>query len=235
MRVSYEATGAVATVTMDDGKVNALSFDMLAELNDALDRSESDHAAIVLTGRTGLFSAGFDLGVLTGGGPDTPRLLKAGFELSYRMLSFPYPVVIACSGHTFAMGLFLLLSVDYRIGVVDAEYKITANEVAIGMTMPRAAIEVCRQRLSQEHIDRVVVLAEMFNPNSAVGTGLLDEVVPADALLASAQAKATQLMTLNPAAFAATKLRIREGALTNLRSAIESDDTELRSVLGEVG
>jgi enoyl-CoA hydratase len=133
------------------------------------------------------------------------------------------------------MGLFLLLSVDYRIGVVDAEYKITANEVAIGMTMPRAAIEVCRQRLSQEHIDRVVVLAEMFNPNSAVGTGLLDEVVPADALLASAQAKATQLMTLNPAAFAATKLRIREGALTNLRSAIESDDTELRSVLGEVG
>jgi enoyl-CoA hydratase len=232
MRVTYEVTGSVATITMNDGKVNALSFEMLAELNEALDRAESDSAAAMLTGREGLFSAGFDLKVLTAGGSESARLLKTGFELSYRLLSFPLPVVIACSGHAFAMGVFILLSGDYRLGVVDAEHKITANEVAIGMTMPRAAIEVCRQRVSQEHIDRVVVLAEIFNPNSAVATGLLDEVVPAQDLLESAQAKASQLMALKHSAFVATKLRIRAGTLSALRSAIEADDEEMGSLLG---
>src|ERR1700691_5291927 len=110
MRVSYEVTDSIATVTMNDGKVNALGFEMLAELNEALDRAESEKAAFVLTGREGLFSAGFDLAVLTGGGPDTARLLRTGFEFSYRLLSTSSPVVIACSGHAFAMAVFVLLS-----------------------------------------------------------------------------------------------------------------------------
>jgi enoyl-CoA hydratase len=230
MRLTYEITDSVATIAMNDGKVNALGFEMLAELNEAMDRAESDNAAVVLTGREGLFSAGFDLRVLTGGGPDTAHLLNTGFEFSYRLLSFPLPVVIACSGHAFAMAVFTLLSGDYRLGVVDAEHKLTANEVAIGMTMPRSAIEVCRQRLSPEHIDRVVVLAEVFNPNSAVRTGLLDEVVPAADLLPAAHAKASELRVLNRAAFAATKLRLHGVALSKLRAAMEADDTELRSL-----
>jgi enoyl-CoA hydratase len=230
MRLTYEITDSVATIAMNDGKVNALGFEMLAELNEAMDRAESDNAAVVLTGREGLFSAGFDLRVLTGGGPDTAHLLNTGFEFSYRLLSFPLPVVIACSGHAFAMAVFTLLSGDYRLGVVDAEHKLTANEVAIGMTMPRSAIEVCRQRLSPEHIDRVVVLAEVFNPNSAVRTGLLDEVVPAADLLPAAHAKASKLRVLNRAAFAATKLRLHGVALSKLRAAMEADDTELRSL-----
>jgi len=230
MRLTYEITEAVATIAMNDGKVNALGFEMLAELNEALDRAESDSAAVVLTGREGLFSAGFDLRVLTGGGPDTAHLLHTGFELSHRLLSFPLPVVIACSGHAFAMALFTLLSGDYRLGVLDAEHKLTANEVAIGMTMPRSAIEVCRQRLSPEHIDRVVGLAEVFNPNTAVRTGLLDQVVPAADLFGAAHAKASELMALNRPAFAATKLRLHEVGLSKLRAAMEADDAELRSL-----
>jgi enoyl-CoA hydratase len=227
MRVSYEVADSIATVTMNDGKANAFGFDMLAELNEALDRAESEKAAFVLTGREGLFSAGFDLAVLTGGGPDTARLLRTGFEFSYRLLSTGCPVVIACSGHAFAMAVFVLLSGDYRLGVVDAAHKVTANEVAIGMTMPWAAIEVCRQRLTQEYLHRVVVLAEVFNPNSAVGTGLLDEVVGAEDLLDAARTKAGELMSLNHSAFAATKLRTRETMLPALRLAMDTDDAEL--------
>jgi enoyl-CoA hydratase len=154
-----------------------------------------------------------------------------GFELSYRLLSFPLPVVIASSGHVYAMGVFILLSGDYRLGVVDADHKVTANEVSIGMTMPRSAIEVCRQRLSPEHIDRVVILAEVFNTSSAVSIGLLDETICAADLLDGARAKATQFMALNPSAFAGTKLRIREPVLSDLLSAIEADIAELDSSL----
>jgi enoyl-CoA hydratase len=229
MRVTYEAADSIAIITMNDGKVNALGFEMLAELNEALDRAEAENAAVVLTGREGLFSAGFDLRVLTAGGPTTAELLNTGFKLSYRLLSFPLPVVMACSGHAFAMAVFILLSGDYRLGVIDADHKLTANEVAIGMTMPRSAIEVCRHRLSPEHIDRVIVLAEVFNPNSALATGLLDEVAPVGGLLEAAHAKASALMALNRPAFAATKLRIHDGTLSKLRAAMEADDAELRS------
>jgi hypothetical protein len=138
--VRYERSGAVSTITMDDGKVNALSTDMLQELNAALDQAEVDDAIVVLTGRDGVFSAGFDLAVLVGDGVAAIPMLRAGFELAHRVLSSRRPVIVACSGHAIAMGAFLLLSADYRIGVAGAAHKYTANEVAIGLTMPHAAI-----------------------------------------------------------------------------------------------
>jgi enoyl-CoA hydratase len=224
-RVTYEVADSVATVTMDDGKVNALGFDMLAELNEAFDRAEAENVGLILAGRSGIFSAGFDLAVMKSA--EMPRLLKAGFELSYRMLSFRLPVVLACTGHTFAMGLFVTLSADYRIGVAGAEHKIVANEVAIGMTMPQSAIALCHHRLTDAYIDRVVGQAELFNPDSAVEAGLLDEVVPSDVHLERVREKAVQLKNLDPAAFAGTKRRLHEKTLASLRAAIEADDAEL--------
>ena len=62
---SYELDGPIATITMDDGKVNAFSIDMLKAVHSALDRAEQDGAVVVLTGREGYFSAGFDLKVFS--------------------------------------------------------------------------------------------------------------------------------------------------------------------------
>jgi len=228
--VSYEVTDSVAMITMDDGKANALTFDMFAQLGDAFDRAEADHVGVILAGRTGRFSAGFDLKILGAASPETPALLRAGFDLSHRMLSFPMPVVIACTGHAFAMGSFLLLSGDHRVGTIG-DFKITANEVAIGMTMPRAAIEICRQRLTTNHFDRAVILAEVFSPETAIGAGFLDEVAAADVVLAVARERAARLVTLDWRAHAATKLRAREGALSALRAAIVADDAEMRALL----
>src|SRR5262245_55828281 len=115
--VHYSLTDRIATITMDDGKVNALSPAMLAAVDEALDAAQqSDAMAVVLAGRPGRFSAGFDLGVLTAGGPDAEHMLRAGFELAERLLSFPRPVVIACTGHAVAMGSFLVCAGDYRVG-----------------------------------------------------------------------------------------------------------------------
>jgi enoyl-CoA hydratase len=230
--VQYEVADSVATITMDDGKANALTFDMFTELNEAFNRAEAEGAGVVLAGRDGRFSAGFDLKILGTGSSQTSALLRAGFETSYRMLSFPLPVVIACTGHAFAMGSFLLLSGDHRLGVAHGDYKITANEVAIGMTMPRAAIEICRQRLTINHFDRVVILAEVFNPDTAIAAGFLDEVVPAEELLDIAHQRAIRLMSLNMRAHTSTKMRAREASLAALRTAIEADDADLSGLAG---
>ena len=225
--VSYRLADAVATITMDDGKVNALSLQMLGELNAALDRAEADQAVVVLTGREGRFSAGFDLAVLRAGGTDSLDMLRAGFELAARLLAFPMPVVIACPGHAIAMGVFVVLSGDYRIGAAGA-FKITANEVAIGLPMPGAAVEICRQRLAPAHFNRAVILAEVYSPDDAVAAGFLDRVVPADQLPAAAHDTALELAKLNMNAHAASKLTARKPALDAIRAAIDADDGALR-------
>ena len=222
---TYQLKDSIAGITIDDGKVNALSPKMLAEINAALDQATADRAVVVLTGREGMFSAGFDLRVLTAGGPDAIAMLFAGFELAERILSLPTPVVIACNGHAVAMGVFLLLSGDYRVGAAGP-YRITANEVAIGLTMPRAAVEICRQRLAPAHFNRAVILAEPYSPDDAVAAGFLDRIVQPSELQDVADSIAVQLGKLNMAAHAASKLRAREQALTALRAAIEADKAQ---------
>jgi enoyl-CoA hydratase len=217
--VTYERDGSVATITMDDGKANALSLTMLTEVRAAFEQAATDGAVVVLAGREGRFSGGFDLGVLNAGGPDAVAMLRSGFELAERVLSFPTPVVMACTGHAVAMGVFLLLSGDTIIGA-DGPFKITANEVAIGLTLPWAAIEILRNRLTPAHFARASDLAEVYSPEAAVGAGFLDRVVAPDQMRTVAHETATAFTQLDMVAHAATKLRVREPALRALRAAI---------------
>lgn len=215
----------IATITMDDGKANALSVAMMSEISAGLDEAEAAGAVAVLTGRDGIFSGGFDLKTLRAGGDGAAHMLLDGFKLAERMLTFPRPLVIACSGHAVAMASFLLLSADYRIGV-DGSYRITANEVAIGLPMPRAAVAICRQRLSVPYFHRVVALAEVFSPAGAVSAGYLDQLAAPGELDKAARAAGELLAGLDPGAHLATKLRIREPALADLRASMEGDAAE---------
>ncbi|GAB3953660.1 crotonase/enoyl-CoA hydratase family protein [Kribbella albertanoniae] len=220
--VSYRLHDAVATITMNDGKVNALSSTMLAELDEALDRARTDEATVVLTGTGGYFSAGFDLRTLGSGGADAVTMLRAGFTVAERLLTFPAPVVIAVSGHAIAMGLFLALSGDYRVGA-QGPFKLTANEVAIGLTLPLAAVEICRYRLPPPHFDRVVNLAESYSPDLAVAAGILDRVAQPANLADDALAVARHLAALDRAAHTATKLRARAKVVAGLRAGLDDE------------
>jgi enoyl-CoA hydratase len=221
--VEYRVEDRVATITMDDGKANVISPRMLTALNGALDRALTDRAVVLLQGRTGIFSGGFDLAVLRAGGSEAAAMVRGGFELAERVLSFPMPVVIACPGHAIAMGVFLLLSGDYRVGAAGP-YKITANEVAIGLTMPRAAVEILRQRLVPAYFNRAVTIAEPFSPENAVAAGFLDRVVDVGELGEAARTIAWQLTALDMTAHAASKLRARGQTLRAIRAGIDADD-----------
>ncbi|RLB39417.1 MAG: crotonase/enoyl-CoA hydratase family protein [Deltaproteobacteria bacterium] len=220
--VSYEHSEGIGTITMDDGKVNAMSVTMMQEINAALDQAEEDGAVVILTGRKGVFSAGFDLAVFKQGMEPLMEMLRVGARLTERLLSFPFPVVAACNGHGIAMGSFLLMSTDVRIGV-DGPFRIGMNEVAIGMTLPYFAVEIARQRLTPAYFNRGTILAEMYSPQEAVSPGFLDRVVPADQLLVTARETAAALTKLDMPAHAATKLRVRGAALEALRQAITSE------------
>lgn len=222
---TYELDGRIAWITIDDGKVNAFSIAMLGALHDALDRAERDGAVVVLRGREGCFSAGFDLKVFGSGDQDRVlEMLNLGATLAERILAFQTPVVIASTGHTVAAGAFLLLAADLRIGT-EGPFRIGLNEVQIGLTVPRFVIELARQRLQPPHLSRAVVGAEMYGPQGALAAGFLDSVVAAEELPEASRREAARLGELNGTAYAATKLRVRGDALKAVRAAIDGELT----------
>jgi enoyl-CoA hydratase len=210
------------SIVMDDGKANALCFDMLQQLNAALDQAQQAAKVVVISGRPGKFSAGFDLSVMGRMDDATVDLLRQGAGLSRRLLNFDTPVIAAATGHALAMGALMLLSVDYRIGV-QGNYKLGLNEVAIGMTLPHFGVELARARLSRRHLNAAVSLARVYDGAGAVDAGFLDEAVEPDQLTTHAAAVAEQFAALSMEAHKGTKQRQRSEWNEALDAALVKD------------
>lgn len=220
--IRYTLRDQVATIEIDDGKRNALSPQLLREINQAFDRAEQDQAIVILTGRESVFSAGFDLKVMKGGGSNALRMLGAGYALTARIMGYPYPVIAACNGHVLAMGVFMMLSADYVIGS-RGDFKIAANEVAIGLTMPRVAAAMLRHRLKPADYQRAVTLSQYFDVETALQAGFFDELVEPDRLLLRANEIATDAKQLDRHAHKASKRRIRGALIRKIRLSIPLD------------
>ncbi len=219
--VNYRRDESIAVITLDDGKVNALGPPMQQAIQEALDHADRDEVgSVVIAGNHRVFSGGFDLKILTGGEVQPAvDMLKGGFELAHRLLSYPKPVVMACTGHAIAMGAFLLACGDHRIAA--PAYNIQANEVAIGMTIPYAALEVMRLRLTRSAYQQSAGLAKTFFGETAVAAGWLDEIVRPEAVLDRAYEAAHEFTKLHQHAHVATKLRTRADALQGIRAGID--------------
>ena len=221
--VSYELTGDVALVRVDDGKVNVLSHEVIAALQESLDRAESEAKAVVLMGRPGKFTAGFDLKVMQSGPEAASNLFRAGMDLFVRLYEFPIPVVAACTGHAFAAGAIWLMCCDVRIGA-DTPTKIGLNETAIGMVLPNSVVTLARDRLSPRHVHSSVQLARLYSPAEAVDVGYLDWVVPEDELEHAAMSEAAGLAeNLSIKAFAGTRRVIRGPVAASVREMLDPD------------
>jgi len=220
--VSYTLNGKIATIRIDDGKRNALSPAVLREIYQAFDKAESDGAAVILTGREGVFSAGFDLKVMQRGGRNALKMLRLGYSLTARVMRYPHPVIVACPGHSLAMGVFLMLSADYVIGS-RGDFKIAANEVAIGMTMPRVAAATLRNRLTPATFQRAVTLSEFFDPESALKAGFFDELADPRDVMARADALAASSLELDEHAHTVSKRRIRKQLVRKIRFSVPLD------------
>ncbi len=207
MPVETEDADGCTVATIDDGKVNALSFELIASLRCVVAESAERRRPLVITGRDGCFSAGFDLAVMGGDQPDTAvALFTDGAHLYRELIEAPVPVVASCTGHALAGGALLLLSADYRIGRAGP-YRIGLNEVAIGMALPSFAVAVATHRLEPSALTAATMFAEVASPDRAAAMGYLDEIT--DDPLSRACAYAASVARLPGGAFAATKRRVR--------------------------
>ena len=221
MTATVKTENGISVVTMDDGKANAISLDMLDAVNACLDEAEKDGQVLVLTGRPGKFSAGFDLKFLaTSDGEGVRKLVTGGGQLAMRLFTSKMPVVIASTGHSIAMGAFILLGGDTRIGTRGA-YKIGANETVNGMTLPGFGTELPRARLNPMYLTEALVQARLYSPDEAVPVGWLDKVVEADALMDTAMEAATALKAIANGAYYRNKMLVRKPAIDAIMPTLE--------------
>ena len=215
----------ISIITLDDGKANVFSPKMIQDVNECLDKVPTESGAIIITGREGMFSAGFDLKIISAGDIQaTMDMSLSGFKLLSRIFSFPRPILAACSGHGIALGTFLLCCCDYRVGV-KGDFMIGANEMRTNMVIPIPILELINHRVSSSHKYRAILGAEMYSIENGIGAGLIDEVVDPENLMETAMLKAKDLATMGHPSYTLTKeLLIREPLqkINNAISDIES-------------
>lgn len=216
----------VAVIRLDDGKANALGHQAIDAIMEGLDQAEQGARAVALIGREGKLSAGFDLATMTAGLDAALPLLQKGAELTFRLLTFPQPTVIGCTGHALAMGAIVCMAGDLRIGQ-HGPYKIGMNEVAIGMPVPKFALELARDRLAATHFPRAIQLATVFDPEGAVAAGYLDELAPEGTSVEAAAIDAAGRLGsgLRSGAFQLTRSIMRDDLVARLRDGLAWDLT----------
>ena len=225
-RLSYAEREGVASIWLDDGKVNVMSAAMLADIASALERAEKSAEMLVLRSkRPGIFSAGFDLKVFAAGDVEKSlEMVKAGAELALRLMAFPLPTIGVMEGHAYPMGTFLLLSCDVRLGA-RGPHRMGLNEVAIGIAPPGFAIELARSRLHPSWLSRTVTTGEMYEPDEALVAGLLDRVVSPEAIDAELEKIVAALRAIHKPSHATAKKRLRQTTMDAMREAIDRELT----------
>ncbi len=225
--VTYTLSDGIAIIQMDDGKANVLSPDMFAQLNAAFDKAEADKCVVVLTGRPpdqgGVFSGGFDLKIMMSGPEQAVALTCEGSRFALRLLQFPFPVIAATGGHAIAMGAFILLASDYRIGS-NAGAKTGLNETQIGMTMHHFGIEMAREFIPKHYLNRSLINGEIFGPEDAKLAGYYDVLADKGAVMETAMISAKMMSMLNMRAFKGTKRKSRQALFEKLEWALGEDE-----------
>lgn len=218
--IEYNLQDSIAFITMDDGRMNVVNPTFVTHMNAALDRAEQDEAhAVILKGREGVFSAGFDLKEFQKGPEAAQAQVHAGFDMLIRMLNFPRPMIAACTGHGIGMGIFLLMVSDYRVGV-EGKFKYSMPESRIGMDLGELLITLAKSRISPKYFTRMAVLSEDLDVADATAAGVLDEIVAVEKVYERALEVAAHLSTMPPK-FTKNKREIKAPEVAAMRAALD--------------
>ncbi|SDO96165.1 Enoyl-CoA hydratase/carnithine racemase [Streptomyces sp. cf386] len=232
MSWTIERRGRVAVVTMTTNPVNAQNRAFFADLHDAFDRLERDHAdsPVVLTGTGTRFSAGLDLGenfpLLASG----PAAVASWFQdyraTNMRLFTYPRPMVAAVNGHAFAGGLITAAVCDYRVAVAQGA-RFGLNEVPIGIPMPAVYVRMLAHAWGEPVASRACLLGEIFTPEQAHALGMVHELASADDLLDRAVAVAERTPEDCIEQYAFTKRACQAAALRDIAELADPLDEEL--------
>jgi len=209
--MNYTLEENIARITFDDGKANAMYLPWFEALNRALDQAEKDKpGAVVIAGRTGMFSAGLNLKVLpTLSADDLHTTLTVFGRTMLRVFTFPIPTVAAITGHAVAGGAMLAFACDQR-HMAEGPFRLHLNETAIGLILPTWAITIAQASVPHRWHNEAILHARVYTPEEALEKGLIDGLSrPAERLSDDARAAAASLGALDQNAYGQSKARMR--------------------------
>jgi enoyl-CoA hydratase/carnithine racemase len=192
-KATIEERDGVAVLRLNNGVINAIGPDLLADLDEALKTVRRHFRGLVLTGGTKFFSMGFAL-------PELLPLDQAAMvhffsrfnDLCLDLLTLPLPTVCAVSGHAVAGGCILALTGDYRFAA-DGKAQMGLNEVLLGLPVPCLADLMLRHAVGQRAATDLVYRGRFVGVAEARGIGLIDGVFPPETLEERAVERAAEL------------------------------------------
>ncbi|MGN6312564.1 MAG: enoyl-CoA hydratase/isomerase family protein [Rhodanobacteraceae bacterium] len=167
--------------------VNALNPELVHVLREAVEAAPRESAqALVISGSSGIFSAGLDVPALLAlGRTDMRAFWREFFALCGALARSSIPVAAAISGHSPAGGAVLALFCDYRV-MARGAYRIGLNEVQVGLTVPDCIQAGLRRLIGAYRAERLLVQGTMLDAEAALATGLVDELADVDFVSARA-------------------------------------------------
>ena len=211
----------VSIITLDDGKANVFSYDMLSALNECLKEVPKDSGSLVLAGREGIFSGGFDLKTLASGDVDAIiKMVSLGNKTLLDLYSFPRPIVAAVSGHSVALGIFITCCADYRIAI-NGQFICQANEVRNNMDIPIQIMEILKARVNKNYFYPAVYHSDAYSMKDSIAVGFIDEVVAEDKFMERVMEKADELSSLPHPFYLKTKHFAQGDVIQKISDAIE--------------
>ena len=201
----------LATITLNRGRSNPINLEMIHELIAAVKDLDADDniGGLIITGKEGFFSAGIDLIEVYSYDQDQSKEFWTSFLLMQSTLSgFKKPFVTAITGHSPAGGCIIAMCSDYRV-MAEGKYIIGLNEVPVGIIVPEAVFHLYAFWLGSRKAYQYLLEGKLLNVEDALKDGLIDEVCPLEDVLAAAEKKVKQYMSLNPATWRRSKLNLR--------------------------
>jgi enoyl-CoA hydratase len=223
-----EADGIV-TLRLAHGKASAMDLELLDGLALGLaEANASDARAVILTGTGSIFSAGVDLIRLTNEGePYVAKFVPALSRFVFDLFAFPKPLIVAVNGHAIAGGCVMTLAGDYRL-MASGNARIGLPELLVGVPFPAVVIELIRFAVPTQHVQSIIYTGRTVTADDALRYGLIDETVPADALMTRANELARHFASLPPRAFALAKRQLRERAIAHAKRYTGEFDDDVR-------
>jgi len=216
--MKYTLENNIAVLNFDDGKVNVVGHQFIDDMYDGLAKAEAEASAVMIVGKSGIFSAGFDLKELQKGPKEAATLVNRGEKMLTRLFSHPQPTIAVCDGHAAGMGAFILLATDTRVGSLG-DYKVNLPETSIGMPFTDTLTALIHARVESRYQTMTMVQSQPLTPELAVNAGFLDIVVPQEQLIAQATGYAQELAKLPAKYYAINKLDLRSGPLKQMVEA----------------
>jgi enoyl-CoA hydratase len=209
----------VAVLRLDRPPANALDETLLTDLSAALDRVRDDDTvrAVVVTGTGKFLSGGFDLAGPRRDAAAVARMVDLYRDSHLELLTLPKPTIAMVNGHAIAGGLVIVLACDYRLGV-EGDYRIGLNEVAIGASFPKTALEIVRLRLTHPRASELLLGAAVYPASQAIRLGVVDELFPAATFETTVLRRAARMGAFPREAYAHTKAGLVAEAVERIRA-----------------